>query len=55
MLAAGALAAWVALLAEGPTRDGAAVTGGLALLILAVGLLLRLPAVMPAAIVLLAR
>jgi hypothetical protein len=51
MLVAGALAAWVARLAEGPTRDGAAVAGGLALLVLAVGLLLRLPAVVPAAIV----
>jgi hypothetical protein len=49
---AGALAAWVALLADGPTRDGAAVAGGLALLVLAVGLLLRVHAVVPAAIVL---
>jgi hypothetical protein len=50
---AGALATWVALLADGPTRDGAAVAGGLAVLVLAVGLLLRVPTAVPAAIVLL--
>jgi hypothetical protein len=43
----------VARLAEGPTRDGAAVAGGLAALVLAAGLLLRTPAAVPAAIVLL--
>jgi hypothetical protein len=50
---AGSLAAWVALLTDGATRDGALVAGGVAVLVLAVGLILRTPTAVPAAIVLL--
>jgi hypothetical protein len=43
----------VALTADGATRDGAYVAGGLAVLVLAVGLILRMSTTVPAAIVLL--
>jgi hypothetical protein len=43
----------VALTADGATRDGAYVAGGLAVLVLAVGLILRTSTTVPAAIVLL--
>jgi hypothetical protein len=50
---AAALATGVALTAGGATRDGAYVAGGVAMLVLAVGLVVRTPTTVPAAIVLL--
>jgi hypothetical protein len=47
------VAVGVALTTDGATRDGAYVAGGCAVFVLAVGLLLRTPTTVPAAIVLL--
>ena len=53
MALAVALCVWIALMASGATRDGAYVAGGIGAFVLALGLALRLPTTVPAAIVLL--